>query len=241
MSLVVATIGMSPFVRAINIRDGGRDIDFQNLANEAQFSAVGICDAGLVGTGTFIGFGNDKAWVLTSEHVMSGFNNASRFKLNGKSYEFGDTYYRLSDMAVVPILGVREGDITPAKFLGAALNIPAELGQRTLGTFVGYGKSGTGSNPESGDDGKKRAAQQRIDGYKVQTLKDDGSLLQQYDGYMGDFDNGTARRNTLDVTDNTNDKLKADQKSSSTKESMEGSLGRGDSGGPSSFNKATNG
>ncbi|MBL8065170.1 MAG: hypothetical protein JNM34_04840 [Chthonomonadaceae bacterium] len=154
VSLVVATIGMSPFVRAINIRDGGRDIDFQNLANEAQFSAVGICDAGLVGTGTLIGFGNDKAWVLTSEHVMSGFNNASRFKLNGKSYEFGDTFYRLSDMAVVPILGVREGDITPAKFLGAALNIPAELGQRTLGTVVGYGKSGTGSNPESGDDGK---------------------------------------------------------------------------------------
>ncbi|MBL8065169.1 MAG: hypothetical protein JNM34_04835 [Chthonomonadaceae bacterium] len=63
-------------------------------------------------------------------------------------------------------------------------------------------------------------------------MKDDGSLLQQYDGYMGDFDNGTARRNTLDVTDNTNDKLKADQKSSRTEESMEASLGRGDSGGP---------
>lgn len=233
MVFLAGALGLSQSAFAINIRDDGKDADYQALAKEKQFDAVGVVKGGLTGTGTFIGFGNGKGWVLTSRHVLSGYTaKDDNFTVGAKSWKFGATYSYWSDMAVIPILGIKEGDLAPAPFIKTALTIPIDFADRKIGTLVGYGLTGTGSNPESKDDGIKRAMQQRIDAYRPQTFRQDGSLLQQYDGYMTDFDDGSAKRNTLDHKDNTNDKLSDKQTSARTVQTLEGSAGKGDSGGP---------
>lgn len=153
---------------AIMIRDDVSDADYRALAQRPQFSMVGLVEirfeggGGRFGTGTFIGFGNNKAWVLTAEHVLDGYGiENSRFRVGDRAWRFGDSYSYLSDMAVIPIEGLREGDLRPARFINYTLPVSNRLEDRVVGTFVGFGKSGTGKKPDTVDDSLKRAGQQR--------------------------------------------------------------------------------
>ena len=240
--LVGLTTVLAASALAIDRRDDVDDSKYLELAQESQFSMVGrlavkVNGGTKFGTGIFIGIGNKMAWIVTATHVLTGFQEGSKFNIGGKSYELGARFEAMDDqdMAVVPILGYKDGDLTAAKFSNTVVEIHRTLSKRTTAYMVGYGNSGTGSNPGTVDDDRKRACTNIIDAYNLKRQK--GFVrgqpdYQVYPGYLTDFDNGKAVDNTLDKGDNDAYRLQGAQYSSPTQTALEGGTEDGDSGGP---------
>ncbi|HEY5346287.1 MAG TPA: trypsin-like serine protease [Verrucomicrobiae bacterium] len=146
----------------VTIRDDEPDSDYLALGTQADFSAVGTFAANLTGAGTLIA----PDWVLTAAHLIIGAGSGT-FTLNGSSYTssqiitdpaWDGNVYNGNDFALVH-LSSPIAAIPPAMLYTGT----SEFGQ--VGTFVGYGFTGTGLtgyNTALGN--QKRAFQNMIDG-----------------------------------------------------------------------------
>ena len=148
--------------KGVTIRDDEPDSDYLALGAQSDFSAVGTFAANLTGAGTLIA----PDWVLTAAHLIIGAGSGT-FTLNDASYTssqiitdpaWNGNVYSGNDFALVH-LSSPIAAIPPAMLYTGT----SEFGQ--VGTFVGYGFTGTGLtgyNTALGN--QKRAFQNMIDG-----------------------------------------------------------------------------
>ena len=150
-------------------------------------------------------------WVLTAAHVVDIAQTLS-FTVNGTLYT-ADSWAAnpnwTGDLTAGYDLGLfhltaAPPDITPAKIYTGATEL------NRIGTFVGYGKTGTGVTGATTFDGRKRASQNMLDAYYNSTNRI----------FLSDFDNP----NSYAFFDNL--------VGSRTPLYIEGLIAPGDSGGP---------
>jgi len=142
------------------IRDDTADTNYTALATLPDFAPVGTVAGSFNGSGILIA----PDWVLTASHLLA-FSSSATFTINGVSYNSAAVFRdSLSfnpgtnggDFALVE-LSTPVTNITPAILYTGA----SEFGM--LGTYVGYGFTGTGLTGYKTLDGKKRAFQNTID------------------------------------------------------------------------------
>jgi hypothetical protein len=164
-ALLASASFLSVATRAATIRDDQLDSDYLNLANAPAYDPVGIFvnSWGYTGCATLIA----PDWVLTAAHVLTAATTGT-FTLNGNSYTAAEFINHPSwdgnathgyDLALVrlntPVFGV-----APATLYSGS----AEIG--AVGTFVGYGFTGTGlTGWQPYGNNQKRAFQNVIDGH----------------------------------------------------------------------------
>lgn len=148
----------------VTIRDDQPDSGYLNLASQPEYSSVGLFvnDWGYTGSATLIA----PDWILTAGHNLAAASSGT-FTVNGTSYGSSQFIYHPNfqygnwfagyDVALVqlatPVL-----DVSPAALYTGS----GEIGE--VGTFVGYGFTGTGLTGYSVLDNLKRAFQNVIDG-----------------------------------------------------------------------------
>jgi len=146
---------------ASTIRDDVPDSEYQALAALSDFSSVGTL-VGSLYTGCGVLIAPD--WVLTAAHLLT-LSTSETFTINGTAYTSSSLYrdpagngYGTNggDFALVH-LNTPVTSVTPAPLYTGT----SEAGM--LGTYVGYGFTGTGLTGYKTLDGKKRAFQDIID------------------------------------------------------------------------------
>jgi len=157
---IIVGLGVVP-ASASTIRDDVSDSEYQALGALSDFASVGTL-VGSLYTGCGILIAPD--WVLTAAHLLT-FSTSETFTINGASYTSSSLYrdpawngYGTNggDFALVH-LNTPVTSVTPATlFTGTS-----ELGM--VGTYVGYGFTGTGLTGYKTLDGNKRAFQDIID------------------------------------------------------------------------------
>lgn len=168
-SLGVCAVGAS-MATASTIRHDRADSQYQNLGNEARFACVGTVNGSAAsGSGTYIGFGNGSAWMLTAAHVLDGNPNAQ--------FTFGGNTYNLTNVSIFSGWGGNNNDIAVAKIsgLGSTSIIAAKYfaGSLSTGTnvfSVGFGIGGTGNGASNTAYGVKRAFTNVIDSVTSTTI-----------------------------------------------------------------------
>jgi len=143
------------------IRDDVADSQYTTLGASSDFDCVGTLVGGLY-TGCGILIAPD--WILTASHLLL-LSSSETFTIGGNSYT-SSTFYRDpawdgtgtdgGDFALIH-LSTPVTNVTPATLYTGT----SELG--LLGTYVGYGYTGTGLTGYNHLDGKKRAFQDIID------------------------------------------------------------------------------
>lgn len=160
--LIAGTISSS--LLGATIRDDTPDSSYRALGAAPEYASVGrlVNSWGYNGSATLIA----PEWILTAAHSLVAADSAT-FTLSGVSYTSSELFLHPSWQSGNPLAGYDFGLVhlsTP--ILGitpAALNIAsAELG--LVGTFVGYGLTGTGLTGYRTLDNQKRAVQNMIDG-----------------------------------------------------------------------------
>ncbi len=160
--LFVGTLSSS--LLGATTRDDTPDSGYRALGVAPEYASVGrlVNSWGYNGSATLIA----PDWILTAAHSLVAADSAT-FTLNGVSYISTELFLHPSWQSGNPLAGYDFGLVhlsTP--ILGvtpAALNIASvELGQ--VGTFVGYGLTGTGLTGYRTLDNQKRAVQNMIDG-----------------------------------------------------------------------------
>jgi hypothetical protein len=148
----------------VTIRDDQPDSSYLALAASMEYAPVGtfVNSWGYTGSGTLIA----PDWVLTAAHNLI-LANSGTFTINGTSYTstqlIGNPGWNESnpfggyDFGLVHLSSPVEG-ITPAALYTGS----SEFGQ--IGTFVGFGFTGTGLTGWKTLDNQKRAFQNVIDG-----------------------------------------------------------------------------
>ncbi len=161
---LVASMALMPnTVQCATIRDDVPDSNYLDLAAQAAYASVGLFvnSWGYTGCGTLIA----PDWVLTAAHMLDAATSGT-FTINGNSYASTEilknpgwtgSSYNGSDFGLVH-LGSPVAGVTPATIYTGS----AEMGQ--VGTYVGYGYTGTGLTGWTTLDGQKRAFQNVIDG-----------------------------------------------------------------------------
>ena len=158
--LAATTLPVPSF--AVTIRDDVPDSAYQALAALAAFTPVGsiVNSWGYNGCGILIA----PDWVLTAAHVLTAASSGT-FTVNGNSYT-STSLYRDPAWTGVGTSGNDFGlmhlstpvtNVTPATLYAGT----AEFG--LLGTYIGYGFTGTGLTGWKTLDGNKRAFQDIID------------------------------------------------------------------------------
>jgi len=209
MACVSLAVGLASTASAITIRDDRSQSLYLNLGSQAIYDSVGRIDettksSAYIGSGTLIA----PNWVLTAGHMVSDATGL-KFSVGGTTYT-ADTWVwnpnwngNLSmgyDIGLVK-LSTAVANVTPAtRYTGTSE-------RNKVGTMVGYGMTGTGKTGATTFDGKKRAAQNTIDG----TYGSTGRIL------AVDFDNPMNKRDNV--------------YGSATPLNLEGLIAPGDSGG----------
>ena len=209
MAGLLVIVGIASTASAITIRDDRSQSLYLNLGSQAIYGSVGRIDE-KAGSSAYIGSGTLIApnWVLTAGHMVSDATGL-KFTVGGNTYTGSSWVYNPLwngnvtlgyDIGLVK-LSTAVTNIKPAaRYTGSS-----ELGQ--VGTMVGYGMTGTGKTGATTFDGKKRAAQNVIDG----TYGSNGRIL------AVDFDNPKNKRDNV--------------YGSATPLNLEGLIAPGDSGG----------
>jgi hypothetical protein len=163
VSALIGAVSFQISASASTIRHDQLAGDYLNLATSPDYAPVGkfVNSWGYTGNATLIA----PNWVLTAAHVLSAASGGT-FTLNGNAYSsaqmvvhpgWNGNAFNGYDFALVrlnaPVMGV-----TPASLYTGS----SEVGQ--VGTFVGYGFTGTGLTGWSTLDNQKRAFQNMIDG-----------------------------------------------------------------------------
>jgi hypothetical protein len=145
------------------IRDDQPDSDYLSLGADPAYASVGslLINGAINGSGTLIA----PDWVLTAAHLLDAASFGT-FTINGVSYT-STAYYRNpgwtgstyngNDFGLVHLSSSVDA-IPPAMLYTGS----SEFGQ--IGTYVGYGYTGTGLTGWTTLDGRKRAFQNVIDG-----------------------------------------------------------------------------
>lgn len=207
---VLIVIGSAAVAQAGTIRADVADQDYLDLGN--AYTSVGqfygeTDSYSFWGSGVLI----DSQWVLTAGHVLDGATSLT-YTIGGQDYDVTQAAVHRrwnGDLSLgydigLALLDSPVTDITPAKRYKAR----RELGE--VGTYVGFGKTGTGLTGSTQFDGEKRATQNMIDHALPSGGRNDRV-------YMSDFDNPN---NAADS-----------RYGSSTPLAMEGLIAPGDSGG----------
>lgn len=239
---IASMVGAAGAASAIIIRHDKEDALYQTLGANAKYNPVGLFEfesdsAKAYGTANYIGVGTGgKKWIVGAAHVFSREMNKAKFTVGGKTYdvEIPSLSWRTDyddgkgDIAVGRVLDP-DGTLTmaPAKYWKGRIPVPKDLGDHLIGTAVGFGMTGTGNTGENAEDKKKRAFQNRIDALDLPFSNGSDTLY----GYICDFDNNTAAKNTLDKADYPAPKFNDGQVSDKTWLDLEGQSAHGDSGG----------
>lgn len=152
-----------PSAQAVTIRDDQPDSSYLGLATSPEYSSVGLFvnSWGYTGCGTLIA----PDWVLTAAHNFIAASSGT-FKINGVTYTadqlitnpgWNGNAFAGNDIGLVHLTTAVSG-VTPAMLYTGA----SELG--LVGTYVGYGITGTGLTGQANLDGQIRAFQNVIDG-----------------------------------------------------------------------------
>lgn len=186
----------------------GDDADYLALGADPAYDSVGqvfgaTSSYDFRASGVLISTGED-SWVLTAGHVTAGATALS-IQLGGVTYD-ADAWFSHSkwngDLARgydIGLMHLKTGiaGITPAEFYNTGVS---EIGQ--IGTFVGYGTTGTG---ETGWDGSlplvKRAGENVVDMFLNTGGKPGSSrvLLADFDNPLKDSDSSWGSSDPLDL------------------------------------------
>lgn len=217
------------------IRDDRDPAAYTALAASPQFDSVGLLEVDVfeggqpaVGTATLI----RPDWVMTAAHVVES-GRAIRFTVGGQTYpavrwvanqKYNGDLLRGYDIALVQLATPVAG-VTPATLYRGK----REFDQ--TGTFVGFGRTGTGLTGDVADDRVKRAGTNTIDGYlrrdKHDLLQVVQKLKSNYRTFAVDFDQpGNPAVNRI---------------GDPTPTDLEFLISRGDSGGPTFVDDPTDG
>ena len=162
---VLASTAFHPTsARGITIRDDVPDSSYLALAANPQYDCVGtfVNSWGYTGSGVLIA----PDWVLTADHNLFAATSGT-FTLNGISYSSTQLVRNPGYQNGNPLggydfglvhLGSSVTAVAPAELYTGS----AEFGQ--VGTFVGFGFTGTGLTGYKTLDNQKRACQNMIDG-----------------------------------------------------------------------------
>jgi hypothetical protein len=202
-AVIAALVGMDARrADAMSIRDDRSDSVYYGLGGEQKYAGVGAVTSGFgsgqaneihLGSGTLI----SPKWVLTAGHVADGvgtFGFPYRFNIGGFLFDNGTTYnvttkiphpnwnrndlFAGYDIGLLKLNFAVTGIAPSSRFTASDV-----LGQ--VGTTVGYGIYGTGTNPGSNMDGRKRAGSNIIDTYGMAGYPGQGAS----DQYLAsDFD-----------------------------------------------------
>lgn len=176
--LLVLLIALIPVTaHAGTIRHDRDPALYTTLAADSAFQSVGLLEVGVfevgqpaVGSATLVA----PDWVLTAAHVVEG-GKAINFTVGGQTYsasrwvshpKYSGNLLSGYDLALVQLSGP-VADVLPAQIYRKKKE------RNATGTFVGFGRSGTGLTGDTIDDRVKRAGTNIIDGQ----LKQDRSGL----------------------------------------------------------------
>ena len=199
--------------RAGTIRDDRDPQAYLNLAAAPEYASVGRFDLtkwepGFSASGTLI----DDNWILTAAHVMEG-TTSGQFTVGGRSYgvskwvthpKWDGALRRGNDLALVKLDGT-VSDVAPAALYTGKREFNARA------TFVGFGRTGTGTAGDTGFDMLKRAGQNTIDGslgpeqwplnptFRNRLAKNARSFLVDFDNPSNPADNATGSATPLDL------------------------------------------
>jgi len=202
LALVLSILTPFPSAFAVTIRSDRNPQDYLDIGT--FFTSVGRFDGvgkdaktgntfGYIASGTLVA----PDWVLTAGHVVD-IAQSLNFTLNGQSYAASSwTPYPswTGDLTAGYDIGLVHLTAAPADGMPAKIYTgTAELNK--IGTFVGYGKTGTGTTGATTFDGKKRGAQNMLDAYYNSTNR---ILLSDFDNPnpYAFFDNLVGNRTPL--------------------------------------------
>lgn len=163
MGLAAWQTGVPISVQGATIRDDQPDSGYVSLGADAAYASVGllVVNGAITGSGTLIA----PDWVLTAAHLLDAATSGT-FTINGTAYTASSFFKNpgwdgnASDGADLGLVHLSSSVLnTPPAFLYTG---SAEFGQ--VGTYVGYGYTGTGLTGWKTLDNQKRAFQNVIDG-----------------------------------------------------------------------------
>jgi len=180
----LAVMAATSSVFAVTIRDDRADTSYRNLG--ASYGSVGQFVGSGVENGSTINYSASGVliapeWVLTAGHVADSTTTSLTFKINGTNVSASAWYANSNwtgnlgtgyDISLVKLSTTISGPVATL-YSGTG-----EIGK--VGTYVGYGMTGTGSTGYTVFDQQKRGAQNMVDAF----LSGSGSRI-----LMSDFDN----------------------------------------------------
>lgn len=224
------------------IRHDKADQLYKDLGADAKYNPVGLIrytrdSATGTATGNYIGVGTDgKKWMVTAAHVVDNAIESMSVELGGKTYsvEVSSLRWRTNwesgkgDIGIGRILDP-DGTLTmaPAKYWKGRRPVPNTLDDHLIGTAVGFGRTGTGNTGDPTASTDKRGMKNRIDALDLKYNSGQSTMY----GYISDFDNNTAAKNSLNKADFPAANFNDGQVSDKTWLDLEGQLASGDSGG----------
>lgn len=164
LGLLCSVPCLTPPIQGGTIRDDQPDADYRALGSAAEYAPVGtlVNSWGYNGSATLIA----PDWLLTAAHNLIAANSAT-FTINGTAYTSSQLFLNPNWQSGSPLSAYDVGlvhlstpvfGVTPATLYTGLF----EIGQ--VGTFVGYGLTGTGLTGYRTLDNQKRAFQNVIDG-----------------------------------------------------------------------------